>query len=250
MSDVNRTIKVVKPMSAPETPIACTLDGASYAKRIGAIGALFARSLKASRIDGNALHLTFDAAARADVEDLVRREKACCAFLDFRLTDNGATLNLAITAPRGVDAAELLAPFTPMQNAASCGCATKPPSKLTGAFTGLSFGAGAATLVCAASCGLAIALAAAGVGGAWLSTVKDLEAWWLPSVGVTVLLLALAWLVRRRFDGTQRELRALQIATLFALVGAAWGWIEMHAAAQTHTARTDLGARRITVSRN
>src|SRR5258706_3698334 len=87
MPPVNRTMKVVKPMSTPETPIVCTLDGVSFAKRVGTIGALFARSLKSSRIEGNSLHLTFDAAARANVEDLLRTEKACCAFLDFELAD-------------------------------------------------------------------------------------------------------------------------------------------------------------------
>ncbi len=226
MFPVNRTMKVVKPMSASETPIACTLDGASYAKRIGTIRALFARSLKASRREGNSLHLTFDAASRADVEDLVRNEKACCAFLDFELVDDRETLSLTITAPRGVDAAELLAPFTQIQSAALCGCAAEPPSKVASAITGLSFGAGMATLICAAGCGLAIALAAAGVGGAWLSAIEGLEAWWLPSLGVALTLLTSAWLVRLRLGGARRELRALQIATLLVLAGAAWGWIE------------------------
>lgn len=128
-------------MSVPEIAIACTLDGASYRERIDAIRALFARALKASHREGNSLHLSFDAAARADVEEFVGKEKTCCAFLDFNLPADAKSLHLTITVPDGVDAAELLAPFAQIETVASCGCGAKPPSRLTSAFTGLGFGA-------------------------------------------------------------------------------------------------------------
>jgi hypothetical protein len=110
-------------MSASEIPIACTLDARSFQERIGAIKVLFGRALRASRRDGTRLHLTFDAAARAEVEDLVRQEKTCCAFLDFKLEDGKQGIELTITAPPGAKGADaLLAPFLPDEGGASCGC--------------------------------------------------------------------------------------------------------------------------------
>jgi hypothetical protein len=71
------------------------------------------------------LHLTFAPEARADVEDLVRKEQACCAFLDFELNATSEAVELTITVPeRAADSAEhLLAPF--MAESASrsnCNC--------------------------------------------------------------------------------------------------------------------------------
>src|SRR5262245_43733075 len=82
-----------------DTTIACTLRAASYKERVAEIRTLFSRALKASRRDGRSLHLTLDLAARAAVEDLVRKEQLCCAFLDFRLSENDGALTLTITAP-------------------------------------------------------------------------------------------------------------------------------------------------------
>ncbi len=63
-----------------------------------------------TRIDGGArLWLRADAAVAA--EDLVRREAACCGFLDFELAFDGGRLRLDITspAPHGGEVAALLA---------------------------------------------------------------------------------------------------------------------------------------------
>ena len=101
-------------MTTPQAPIACTLDAASYAGRIAEIRTLFARSLKGSRREGSRLHLTFDPAARADVQELVRKENTCCAFLDFQLAEHDGAVELTIAVPeRAIDSAdEIFAPFT------------------------------------------------------------------------------------------------------------------------------------------
>lgn len=99
---------------APEgEPIACTLEGDSYKQRIAAIRALFARALKHSRRDGGHLHLTFDAAAASEVQDFIDKERACCAFLDFQLSEGDGVVKLIISVPpNAVDAAgDLLEPF-------------------------------------------------------------------------------------------------------------------------------------------
>jgi hypothetical protein len=101
-------------MSDPKVPIACTLSGTSLATRVHDIGVLLARSLHRSRRDGRHLHLTFAPEAKADVENLVRKEKACCTFLEFELTGSPGSVDLVIgVPPDAADAAEtLLARFT------------------------------------------------------------------------------------------------------------------------------------------
>ena len=136
-------------MSDTDTPIACTLDAASYPKRLADIRALMTRALKSARREGASLHLAFDPAARADVEDMVRKEQACCAFLDFQTTQANGEIALTITVPpRAADSADdLLAPFAP-----------KPVSGLSGLLARAGLGAGGATLLCGAGCAAALAL--------------------------------------------------------------------------------------------
>ena len=109
-------------MSDPEAPIACTLSPAAFGERVQTIAALSARNLRSARRDGRRLHLTFALGARADVEDLVRKEQACCAFLDFELSATPDAVELTITVPeRAADDAEtLLSPFLPKTGCACC----------------------------------------------------------------------------------------------------------------------------------
>ncbi len=94
-------------------PIACTLDGDSYKQRVAAIRGLFDRALKHSRRDDGQLQLTFDAAAASEVQELVDKERACCAFLDFWLTDGDGVVKLIISIPPNAVHAtdDLLEPF-------------------------------------------------------------------------------------------------------------------------------------------
>lgn len=215
-------------MSETDAPIACSLDGAAYRERMEEIRALFARALKGSQRDGPRLHLTFDAAARAGIEDMVRKEKACCAFLGFHLADDQGAIKLTITVPPGAadGADEIFAPFAATPAATACDCSAKPAPRLNGILTALSLGAGGITLACAAACALVAVLAAAGVGAAWVLAFEAVEEWWLPVAGFAALMLAAAWLARYRLGGSASRLRMLQAATALAIIGALWGWIE------------------------
>ena len=216
-------------MSNTEIPIACSLDATSYQQRVGWIRELMGRALREYRREGPRLHLVFDAVARADVREFARQEKACCAFLDFALSEAGNAITLTITVPpHAIDAAgELLAPFIPSSVIKACACESAESPRAAGALTGISIVCGAGALLCAAGCLLPLALAAAGVGGAWLGNIDALAAWRFPILGVAMLSLGLAWVLHYR-SGVMAvgRSRGLQLAALLVLVAAAWGWIE------------------------
>lgn len=109
-------------MTNTEPPIACTLDGPSYQARVAAIRALWARGLRESRREGRRLHLRFDPAVAAEVEEMVRLERACCAFLGFSLSRSDGSLELMISVPpNAAEAAdELLSQFSNTANACDC----------------------------------------------------------------------------------------------------------------------------------
>lgn len=95
--------------------IACTLGAADFKARVAGIRDLAARALRSSRRQDLVLHLVYDPAARAEVENLVAKESECCAFLAFALGDDPAGLRLTITAPASAAFAadELFAHFAP-----------------------------------------------------------------------------------------------------------------------------------------
>ena len=92
---------------------------------------------------------------------------------------------------------------------------------------GVSIVCGAGALLCAGGCLLPLALAGAGVGGAWLGNIDGLVAWRFPVLGIAMLTLGSAWVLhyRSRVMAVGRS-RGLRLATLLVLVAAAWGWIE------------------------
>jgi hypothetical protein len=75
------------------TPIACDMSTAedTPGERLTEYGRLFERSLLRRERDEDALVLRFraDPGTRAAVEDLARREAACCPFLDYRVEAAG-----------------------------------------------------------------------------------------------------------------------------------------------------------------
>lgn len=111
-------------MSDTEAPVACTLEATAYINRLADIRNLVGRALKASRREGLSLYLTFEPEARSDVEEMVAKEKACCAFLDFQITHGAGGTKLTITVPPGaVDSAdELFAVFAQAKPVHGCGC--------------------------------------------------------------------------------------------------------------------------------
>jgi hypothetical protein len=108
-------------------PIACSLGSGDFQARVAWIAALNTRALRSHRRDDLVLHLTYAPDASDDVREMVAKEQACCAFLDFATREDAAGLQLTITAPEEArEAAELVfEPFVakaPTEAASSCGC--------------------------------------------------------------------------------------------------------------------------------
>lgn len=92
-----------------EKPIACTLDAGNYRERTASIRDLARRSLRHASRTPLMLSLTYGPEALDEVGDLVAKEKTCCAFLTFDLTNNARGVLLTITAPQSAaEAADLL----------------------------------------------------------------------------------------------------------------------------------------------
>ena len=79
---------------------ACSLPADEQGDRAAEFRALAASALVARERDGGAVTLSFrdEPAVREAVEDLVRRERECCSFLDFSVGRNGDRVTLAIGA--------------------------------------------------------------------------------------------------------------------------------------------------------
>ena len=89
----------------PDAPIACDMTTAEDTpdERVAAYRSLFDEALLHRDRQADAVVFTFRAHARARVEDLARREAACCPFLDYRVDAVGDevvwTLSHAVSGP-------------------------------------------------------------------------------------------------------------------------------------------------------
>lgn len=99
--------------SGPTPPLACTLTPESYAERVAWIARLNRASLRSHRRDGPVLELRYARDAGPAVRELVRREAACCAFLEFTITEEAGVVRLRVEVPGTAEAAAgtLVAPF-------------------------------------------------------------------------------------------------------------------------------------------
>ncbi len=79
--------------------IACTLNAGDFKERTASIRDLAQRALLKSSKDRLTLSLVYAADAADEVSELVAKEKACCAFLDFDMTTRSDGVHLVITAP-------------------------------------------------------------------------------------------------------------------------------------------------------
>jgi hypothetical protein len=83
-----------------EKPQACSLTPGQQSERAAEFRALAERALVSrERRDGSVV-LSFSRApgVRETVEDLARRERECCSFLDFRVDEHDGRVRLAIAA--------------------------------------------------------------------------------------------------------------------------------------------------------
>lgn len=114
-------------MFTKDVTIACTLGAGEYQARMRWISDLNQRSLKDHCRDDLTLHVNYDAGALAEVEDLVRQETACCAFLTFQVEQRPDFVHLTVTAPEDARLAAdtLFEDFIasgPSTRAQTCGC--------------------------------------------------------------------------------------------------------------------------------
>lgn len=93
-------------------PIACTLSLGEYAERLAWIAKLNG-SLRRYERRGLALELHYPAEEVTRVQELIRRESSCCAFLRFEIETASRATVLRIHAPEETrDIVEtILAPF-------------------------------------------------------------------------------------------------------------------------------------------
>ena len=84
-------------MSKPMIPVACSLDASEASGQIAEWRELAARSLSAERIDGG-YAVTFAASDAPAVEELARKEAACCGFLSIETTRGRDFIRLVMSS--------------------------------------------------------------------------------------------------------------------------------------------------------
>jgi hypothetical protein len=82
--------------------MSCSLSPAEGAARTAELRALARRALRSRERDEDRVLLRFSSepGVAGAVADLARRERACCPFLDFRVSDEPGTVTLSIGAAR------------------------------------------------------------------------------------------------------------------------------------------------------
>ena len=101
-------------------PIACQLQPEEMRQRQKALAELNRKSLTGFRRDRRVLQISYAAAARTEVEELVRREAGCCPFLDFAISTDNDGVKVTVTVPEGTEefANEFVGLFLSMSAAA------------------------------------------------------------------------------------------------------------------------------------
>ena len=107
-------------------PVAgCTLSAADLQRRQGWIAELNQAALLHHRRDDLRLELVYAAGAREQVQQLVRSEQACCAFLAFAVHNADDGVHLIIETPESTrgTADKLFAAFCArMRSQMGCAC--------------------------------------------------------------------------------------------------------------------------------
>ena len=97
----------------PDAPIACDMTTArdTPGERIAEYEALFEQALLSRERRAEAVVLTFRADAYEQVEDLARREHACCPFLGYTVETAGEAVVWTITGDERAGAQATLDAF-------------------------------------------------------------------------------------------------------------------------------------------
>ena len=99
----------------PDAPIACDMGTATDTpdERIGEYGRLFEHALARRERREHSVVFAFRATpgTREAVDDLARREAACCPFLDYRVETTGGEVTFTIANPHRAEAEATLDAF-------------------------------------------------------------------------------------------------------------------------------------------
>jgi hypothetical protein len=197
------------------------LDVTDFRERLAQIAALNHDALNGHRRDGLVLHLRYAAFARERVREMVDREQACCGFLTFNLREEGAEVELTITAP---EEARIAADTLFDQFAAGATTAGSRAARV-------ALTCGAVAAACAAGCLLpltlpAVVLASTGTMLAWLAGA---HAWMTALAGIAVAA-AWVWIWRESVRSGVRPARStlymMVVATLLLALALTWPLIE------------------------
>lgn len=217
----------------PPTAIACTLAGDGYTDRMAWIAALHERALLGAKREGHTLILTYRREAAADVRELARREKECCAFLAFDVAERAGEIVLTISAPAEAEAM-LDEVFAPFEQGTACGCATSgngacmPPSKPRTRLALAAAGLSTLALACGVCCVVPFLApaAAAGAVGAVLTFTAGFHGIATVFAAVAVVGTWAAILLRRGSSASLGELAVTMGATIILIAALSWAQIE------------------------
>jgi hypothetical protein len=208
-------------IATSEAPIACTLSIGDYKRRLAEIAVFAREALRSYEKDDLVLHLRYDAAATDRVKQMIRREQECCAFMNFKLQEEGEEILVTISAPEEARAAaETL--FEQFITPAEAGA---------GGPTRIALACSCAAVACAAACVAPLALPAfvlAGTGAAlaWLAGAHG----WM--TGLALLTVAAAWLWigretrRSGMRPSPSTLRFMGVATFLLALALVWPFVE------------------------
>jgi hypothetical protein len=207
--------------TASENPIACTLSVGDYRERLAQIAELARDALRSYEREGLVLRLRYAATAADRVRDMVRRERECCAFLTFKLREEGEEIVVAISAPEEarVAAEAMFDQFiTPTQ------ASIPGPARV-------ALGCACAAFACAAACVAPLALPAvmlAGMGTtlAWLAGAHG----WMTVLAILAAAAAWLWICRQahrsRLRPSPSTLRVMGITTFLLVLAVVWPLLE------------------------
>jgi hypothetical protein len=238
--------------TASENPsIACTLAPGDFRDRLAWIADLTRNALRGYERHDLTLVLRYVPEAADRVEEMVRREKACCSFLTFVVCQHPDEIRLTIKAPEEarVAADMLFEQFVASaEGQPACGCektlqplhaapgtAARDPGEHS---TMKAAGVAAVTLTggavaCGACCVLPFAVPVVALAGAgsMLALLAGAHAW---VTGVAAVAVAGAWIwiwwqsARSRARPAASTLYLMSIASALLVVALLWPYIEPH----------------------
>jgi hypothetical protein len=101
-------VTTLAPIDAESAPVACTLGLSDLRTRMSEIASLNSQALKQHECRDLELELVYVFEARERVYEMVRKERECCAFLDFDIHEDANNVRLVIRAPESTRSAVAL----------------------------------------------------------------------------------------------------------------------------------------------